>query len=89
MEFEFILLTPVGVVHSTWPSRARWHMHASTFNKRHKKKNKKNKNKTKKVTLPKLTHGGMQRYELTSLTVCINDKIWDTKERNVTIRSEI
>ena len=28
MEFDFIPLSSVGVVHSTWPSRAMWHMHA-------------------------------------------------------------
>ena len=42
-----------GVVDSTWPSRAVWHMHAPTFN------NWKNKNKNKKVTLYTLTHGAI------------------------------
>jgi hypothetical protein len=51
------------------------------------KKEKKNKNKT--VTLHMLTHGAMQGCVLTSLVVCINDKFCDTRERNVTIRSEI
>ena len=36
-----------------------------------------------------LTHGAMQRCGLTSWVVCINDKNRDTRERNVTIRSEI
>ena len=79
--------TSVGVVHSTWPYRAMWHMHAQTFNKWHKKK--KNKNKNKKVTLHILTHGAMRGCGLPSLKVCINDKIHDIRERNVTIRSEI
>ena len=38
-------LTSGGVVHSTWSSRATWHLHAPTFNKWHKKY------KNKKVTL--------------------------------------
>ena len=75
------------MVHSTWLSWAMWHMHAPTFNKWHKKKKKENKNK--KVTLRMLTHGAMQGCGLTSLVVCINDKICDIRERNVTIRSEI
>ena len=73
-------LTSVGVVHSTWPSRTMWHMHAPTFNKWQKKK---------KKTLHILTHGAMRGCGLTSLVVCINDKICDIRERNVTIRSEI
>ena len=72
------------MVHSTWPSQAMWHMHAPKFNKWHK-----NKNKNKKVTLHILTHNAMQGCELTSLVVCINDKICDIRERNVTIRSEM
>jgi hypothetical protein len=75
-----------GVVHSTWPSQAMWHIHTPTCNKWHKKKNK---NKNKKVRLHILTHGTMQVCGLTSLVVCINDKIHDIRERNVTIRSEI
>jgi hypothetical protein len=71
----------VHVVHSTWPSWAMWHMHAPTFNKWHKKK--------KKVTLHILTHGTMRGCGLTSLVVCIVDKIRDIRERNVTIRNEI
>ena len=63
-----------------------WHMHAPTFNKGHKKKEK---NKNKKVTLHILTHGAMRGCGLTSLVACINDKIRDTRKRNVTIRSEI
>jgi hypothetical protein len=61
-----------------------WHMHAPTFNKWHKKRNKKNKNK--KATLHILKHGAMRGCGLTSLVVCINDKIRDTRERNVTIK---
>jgi hypothetical protein len=64
-----------------------WHMHALTFNKWHKKK--KNENENKKVALHTLTHGGMRGRGLTSLVVCINDKIRDIRKRNVTIRSEI
>ena len=45
----------------------------------------KKKNKNKKVTLHILTHG----FGLTSLVICIDDKICDTRERNETIRSEI
>ena len=47
-----------GVVHSTWPSRAMWHMHALTFNKWHKQQQQQK--KKKKVTLHILTHGAMQ-----------------------------
>ena len=73
-------LTSVGVVHSTWPSRTMWHMHAPTFNKWQQKK---------KKTLHMSTHGALRRCGLTSLVVCINDKkIYDIRERNVTIRSE-
>jgi hypothetical protein len=36
-----------------------------------------------------LTHGAMRGCGLTSLVVCINDKLWDIREKNVTIRSEI
>ena len=60
-----------------------WNMHAPTFDKWHKKK------KKKKVALHILTHGAMQGCGLTSLVVCINDKIHDVRERKVTIRSEI
>ena len=75
-------LTSIGVVHSTWPSRAMWHMHAPTFSKWQKKKK-------KKVTLRILTHGAIRACGLTSLVVCINDKICDIRERDMTIRSEI
>ena len=75
-------LASVGLVHSTWSSRVMWHMHAPTFNKWHVKKK-------KKVTLHILTHDAMRGCGLTSMVVCINDKIRDTRERNVTIRSEI
>ena len=61
-------------------------MHASIFNKWHKRKEN---NKNKKVTLPILTHGAMQGCGLTSLVVCIIDEICDIRERKVTIRSEI
>ena len=50
---------------------------------------KKKKNKNKKVTLHILTHGALRGRGLTSLVICINDKICDTMERNVTIRSEM
>ena len=60
-------------------------MHAPTFNKWHKKKKK----EKEKVTLHILTHGGMRGCGLTSLVICINDKIRDTKERKVTTKSEI
>ena len=68
------------VVHSTWPSRVMWHVHAPIFNKWQKEK---------KVALYMLTHGVMRGCGLTSLVVCISDKIHDIKERNVIIRSEI
>ena len=77
-------LLSVGVVHSTWPSRAMWHTHAPTINKWQKKK--KNKNK---VTLHILTHDIMRGCGLTSSVLCINDKIRDIRERNVTLRSDI
>jgi hypothetical protein len=77
-------ITYIGVVHSTWPSRAMWRTDALTFNKWHKKKN-----KNKKVTLHLLTHGAMRGCGLTSLVVCINDKFLDMRERNVTLRIEI
>ena len=73
-------LTSVGVFHSTWPSQTTWHMHAPTFNKWHKKK---------KKTLHILTHDAMWGRALTSLEVCINVIIRDTRERNETIRNEI
>ena len=69
------------MVHSTWPSRAIWHMHAPAFNKWHQKK--------KKMTLHILTHGAMRGCGLTSWVVCINDKLHDIRKRNVTIRSEV
>ena len=66
-------LTSVGVVHSTWPSLAKWHMHASTFNNWHQKKRK---------TLHGLTHGAMQGCGLISLVVCISGKSpWYMKEK--------
>jgi hypothetical protein len=61
-------------------------MHVPTFNKWYKKKKKK---KKKKKTLHILTHGVIRGYGLTSLVVCIKDKLLDIRERNVTIRSEI
>ena len=66
-----------------------WHMHAPPFNKCHNNNNFNKKKKKKKVTLHILTHGTMRGCGLTSLVVCINDKIRDIRERNVTIRSEI
>ena len=45
--------------------------------------------KTENKTLLMLTHGTIHRCGLISLIVCINDGIYDVKERNVTIRSEI
>ena len=80
-----ILMVWCGVVHSTWLSHAMWHRHAPTINKWHKKKKKK---ENKKVRLHILTRGAMRGCGLTSLVVCINDKICDIRERNVTIRSE-
>ena len=66
-----------------------WHMHAPRFNKwDKKKKKKKKKKKNKKATLHILTHGATRGCGLTSLVVCINDKIHDVRERLVTIRSE-
>ena len=59
-----------------------WYVHAPTFKK-------KEKNKNKKVTLHKLKHGTMRGCGLASLVVCIDDKICDIRERNLTIRSEI
>jgi hypothetical protein len=47
------------------------------------------KKKKKKKTLHILTHGIMRGCGLTALVVCINDKIHDIRERNVTIRNEI
>ena len=65
--------TPLGL-----PGRCGICTH-QTFNKWHKKKK----------TLRILTHDAMWGCELTSLMICINDKFCDTRERNVTIRSEI
>jgi hypothetical protein len=48
---------------------------------------KKKKNHDKEVTLHMLTHGAMRGCGLASWVVCINDKIRDIRERNVTIRS--
>ena len=56
---------------------------------RHKKKKNKNNKKNKKMRLHILTHSAMQGCGLTSLVVCINDKVYDIREGNVTIRSEI
>ena len=55
-------------------------------NKWHKK-NKKNRNK--KVTFHILTYGTMRGCRFTSLVICINDKIRDIREGNVTIRNDI
>ena len=43
----------------------------------------------KKMTIHILTHGTMRECGLTFLVVCINDRIHDIRERNMTIRSEI
>ena len=80
-------ITYASVVHSTWPSWVMWRTHAPTFNKWHKKK-RDNKNNMK-VTLHMLTHGAMRGYGLTSWVVCINNKLCDTWEGNVTTKSEI
>jgi hypothetical protein len=67
-----------GVIHSTWPTRATWHMYAPTFNMWHRK----NKIKNKKVTLHILTHGAMWGCGLTSLVVSIDDKnLWYEGEK--------
>ena len=73
------------MVHSTWPSRAMLHMHAPTLNKWHKT------NKNKNKTLHILIHGAMHnvRVWVDFFGICINDKICDTRERNVPIKSEI
>jgi hypothetical protein len=52
-------------------------MHAPIFNKWHKKKKK----KKKKKALHILTQGAKRVCGLTSLVVCINDKIRDIRER--------
>ena len=75
-------VTYTCVVHSTWLSRTMWWTHAPTFNKWQKKK-KKNK------TLHMLIHGVMWGRGLTSLVVCIYDKFYDIRERNLIIKSEI
>ena len=41
------------------------------------------------VTFHVLTDGAMRECGLTSIVVCINDKIYDIRERNVTLRNEI
>ena len=74
------ILSPPLVWSTPLDLAGRWH--APTFNKGHKKKK-------KKVTLHILTHGAMRGCGLTSLVVCINAKIRDTRERNVTIGNEI
>ena len=76
-------LNSVGVVHSTWPSRAMqcgicMHQHSTCRRIR--------------IRRWHSTYWHMAQCEgcwLTSLTACINDKIRDIRERNVTIRSEI
>jgi hypothetical protein len=54
-------------------------MHALTINKWYKKKK----------TLHMLTYGVLRGCGLTSLVVCIKDKLCDIRERFVTIKSEI
>ena len=80
-----LLSPPVGCGPLHLAFRAMWNIHAPIFNKWHRKEKK---NKKKKVTLHILTHDAMQGCGLTSLVVCINDKIRDIRERNVTIKSE-
>ena len=53
-----------------------WHMHASKFDKWHKKKK-------NKVTLHILTHGAMRGCGLTSLVDCVTDVIRDIREREM------
>jgi hypothetical protein len=74
------------LVHSNWPPKAMWQTHAPTFNKWQRNNNNNNNNK---VTLHILTHDAMWGCGLTSLVVCINDKLHDIREQNMTIRSEI
>ena len=82
-QFEFVLpshtlawFTPLDL-----PGRCGGCMHQQSTSDRKKKK--------KKKTLHMLTHGAMRGCGLTSYMVCINDKFCDTRERNVTMRSEI
>ena len=82
--FEFVLPSPT-LVWSTplgLPKRCGGHMHAPTFNKWHQQKK-------KKKTLHMLTHDTMRERGLTSSVVCINDKIYDIREGNVTIKNGI
>ena len=53
------------------------------------RKRKKKKKKTKKVALHISPHGATRGHGLTSLVVCNYDKFHDTRERNVTTKSEI
>ena len=80
MENEFILLSS-PLVWSTLLALPRrcgicMHQHSTKWHK-------------KKKTLHILTHGTMRGCGFASLVVCINDKICDIRERNVTIKSEI
>jgi hypothetical protein len=66
-----------GPLHLTFPGNVAYA--CTNINKWHEKKKKKK--KKKKVTLHMLTHGTMRGRGLTSLVVCINDKIRDTRKR--------
>ena len=88
MEFEFILLwSPlVHVVHSTRPSPMMWHMHAPTFNSGMRSSNKRRRRRRRHSTYWHMTQCGCGS---TSLVVCINARVGDTRERNATTRNEI
>ena len=79
MEFEFLLLSSLLVWSTPYglPGRCGkcMHQHSTKWQK--------------KKTLHILTHGAMRGCRLTSLVVCINDKIHDLRGKNVTMRSEI
>ena len=71
-----ILMMRCGPLHLTFPGNETY---ACTNIQRVKKKKK----------LHILTHGPMRGCGLTTLVVCINDKIHDIRKKNVTIRSDI
>jgi hypothetical protein len=81
-QFEFILpsLTLVWSTSLGLHGRCggRKHQHSTSGRRRRRR-----------LTFHMLTHGAMWGWGLTSLMVCINDKVSDIRERNVTIRSEI
>jgi hypothetical protein len=83
--FEFVLPSPT-LMWSTpldLPMRCggRMNQHSNEWHKERKK--------NKKVTLHRFTHGTMWGCGLTSWVVCINDKFYDIREKNMTIRCEI